>query len=361
MRQVFISYRRGSGLYMAKNIATYLSTHGYNVFFDYDSIENGVFDKQIFKAIEESSDFILVLTENSLDNCSNPNDWVLAEVLHAKRLHKNIILATDAERFNAYPDSLPDELDFLKQIDWTPVHPKLFEGSMKILISRLKSHSNKWRILYYLLISLLVSFCCLAAYLYYPTGMITANLDDDEDYPIEILDDYDTEDEALSDLVEDSFTDEITSILVRRSSKDYLKQMFIQVEDFEEIDTDTYGISEEELDALVKAMSLFSVREYYLQVKKAIADKQPQLLENFTPFLYKCGNFEWFVYRFLDQNSGYEYWRASAKLTNTVYINIVISTDKSNYISEKRFIVCLKRMLDKIDVRLMEYVSDEYS
>ena len=37
MKQVFISYRRGSGLYMAKNIATFLSARGYNVFFDYDS------------------------------------------------------------------------------------------------------------------------------------------------------------------------------------------------------------------------------------------------------------------------------------------------------------------------------------
>lgn len=361
MRQVFISYRRGSGLYMAKNIATYLSTHGYNVFFDYDSMENGVFDKQIFKAIEESSDFILVLTENSLDNCSNPNDWVLSEVLHAKKLHKNIILATDAERFKAYPDSLPNELNFLKKIDWTPVHPKLFEGSMKILIRRLKSRSNKWRVVYYLLIALLVSCCCLAAYLYYPTKMISANLDDDEDFPIEILEDFDCEDEALSDFVEESFTDEISSILIRRSSKDYSKQLFIQIEDFEEIDADTYNISEEELDAYIKTMSQFSVREYYLQVKKAIANKQPQLLENFTPFLYKSGNFEWLVYRFLDKNSGYECWRASAKVTSTVYLNIVICTEKSNIISEMRFIVCLKRMLDKIDVRLMNYISDEYS
>ena len=130
---VFISYRRGSGLYMAKNIATNLQNMGYSVFFDYDSMHNNEFDKQIYVAIKNSKDFILVLTENALDRCFLPDDWVAREVLYAKEHKKNIILATDAERFKNYPSNLPPSMDFLRNIDWTPIHPKLFEGSLKLL------------------------------------------------------------------------------------------------------------------------------------------------------------------------------------------------------------------------------------
>lgn len=85
---------------MAKNIATNLQNMGYSVFFDYDSMHNNEFDKQIYVAIKNSKDFILVLTENALDRCFLPDDWVAREVLYAKEHKKNIILATDAERFN---------------------------------------------------------------------------------------------------------------------------------------------------------------------------------------------------------------------------------------------------------------------
>lgn len=197
MKQVFISYRRGSGLYMAKNIATYLSTLGYKVFFDYDSMENGVFDKQIFSAIEDSNDFILVLTENSLDNCVYPNDWVRAEILCAKKHNKNIILATDAERFKEYPYNLPQEL-------------------------------------------------------------------------------------------------------------------------------------------------------YKIQ-------------EDFTPISNESGNFDWLIYRFYNPDVEKEIWRMSAKISETLYLNIIITTDKMNFVSERRFVVNLKRILSNNAPVFMKYIREEYS
>lgn len=154
--QVFISYRRGSGLYMAKNIATFLTQKGYRVFFDYTSMRNGEFNTQIYDAIAEAKDFILVLSESALDRCNDNNDWVRNEVLYAKKHKKNIILATDQNKFQ-YPQVLSEELDFLRRIDWTPIDAKLFDGSMKLLQKRLKSSSVLIPILSVLTLILFVS------------------------------------------------------------------------------------------------------------------------------------------------------------------------------------------------------------
>lgn len=169
---IFISYRRGSGLYLAKNIATSLQSFGYKVFFDYDSMHNDEFDTQIYKAIESSKDFILVLTEGALDRCYLDNDWVKREILCAKSHNKNIILATDDERFKDYPDNLPASLDFLKKIDWTPIHPKLFEGSLKLLCKRLTSHRKSIKYIIGSLAILAVMAISLLLYIVYPSEIL---------------------------------------------------------------------------------------------------------------------------------------------------------------------------------------------
>lgn len=355
---VFISYRRGTGLYMAKNIATYLRSHGYNVFFDYESIENGVFDKQIFTAIENSNDFILVLTEDALNACANQEDWVRAEIMCAKKYCKNMVLATDAERFNSYPDNLPSELDFLKMIDWTPIHPKLFEGSMKMLTKRLKSRSNKLRMLYAFGTVVLALILCLTGYLYYPDMTITAFIDDEESYPVNILSDYD---QGLDiDEFDDVTSEEIEVFFARNSSKDIFKQLIIEVDDLEEMDGGECGLSDEQVDVLVRAMENYTVREYYLQVKSGISKTRPQLHEDFTPVAYKSDSFDWLIFRLYNSETEKETWRIAAKVSNTLYLNWILTTDKMNYLSEKRFLINLKRMLKANEQTLMKYITEEY-
>lgn len=360
-KQVFVSYRRGSGLYMAKNIATYLSSKGYEVFFDYDSIENGVFDQQIFNAIENSNDFILVLTENALDNCTDSEDWVRAEVMCAKKHNKNIILATDAERFKTYPENLPKELQFLKKIDWTPIHPKLFEGSMKILTNRLKSRSKNRNFLYVGIAILAALLLSCAVYLYYPTGMTSANLGDDEDFPVNILSDYDYEDSALFDYFENTLGDEMEVILAQSSSTDKNCQMFIVFEDLNEINAAEHNISEEQLELYVKTISELSVREYYIQVKKGIMANDPTLKEDLTPFTYDRGGTTWIFYRFYNSNAENEIWKMSCHLFEALYANVTLTAGQMNYFQEMRFKIKLKRMLDEITPVLLKYARNEYS
>lgn len=340
---------------MAKNIAMYLEAHGYKVFFDYDSLENGMFDNQIYKAIEDSNDFILVLTENALNHCVNEDDWVRNEILHAKKHGKNIILATDSERFKSYPDNLPLQLQFLKSIDWTPIHPKLFEESMKMLTKRLKSHSKKLKVLYYSLFLISLISIALALYLYIPAKMMTYNLDDDEDYPIELFANYDTIEDV--DDFDDILPDEIEALFACRASKDRKDRILITVEDLEEIDPERYGFSDEQLDEFIKMMTDKPIQHYYEQMKKSLAISQ--LREDFTPIIHKSGNFEWIISRCYDSSINKETWRMSSKIGGVLFLNIIITGNKTNWLAEKRFVINLKRLLNRSDVVLMKFVEDE--
>ena len=65
---------------------------GYQVFFDYSSMRNGEFNRQIYDAIEEADDIVFIWSENALDNSSKNEDWVRIELLYAQKLNKHIII-----------------------------------------------------------------------------------------------------------------------------------------------------------------------------------------------------------------------------------------------------------------------------
>lgn len=89
---VFISYRRrGAGAGVAGELQTKLENLGYNVFLDVDDIGSGQFPQQIERAIEECSDFIIVLSPGTLDRCADKDDWVRREIVEAQSMDKNII------------------------------------------------------------------------------------------------------------------------------------------------------------------------------------------------------------------------------------------------------------------------------
>ena len=51
----------------------------------------------------------------------------------------------------------------------------------------------------------------------------------------------------------------------------------------------------------------------------------------------------------------------SAKISETLYLNIIITTDKMNFVSERRFVVNLKRILSNNAPVFMKYIREEYS
>lgn len=89
---IFISYRRkGAGAGVAGEIQAKLENRGYRVFLDVDDIVSGTFPEQIEKAIKESGDFLLILSQGMLDRCVDEDDWVRREIVTAEQYGKNVI------------------------------------------------------------------------------------------------------------------------------------------------------------------------------------------------------------------------------------------------------------------------------
>ncbi len=110
---VFISYRREGGLDFSSRLYEKLTNNGYTTFFDLEGMKAGRFDTQIYKKIERSDNFVLVLSPHSLDRCCEPDDWVRLETEKAIELNKNIVLIL-MQGFD-FPDNLPDSLNCIRK------------------------------------------------------------------------------------------------------------------------------------------------------------------------------------------------------------------------------------------------------
>lgn len=138
---VFVSYRRES-FAQANLIAEKLRKLGYSVFFDIDTLRSNKFNEQLLDAINNCSDFILILPPHALDRCDNEKDWVRAEVLHALQQKKNIIpiLLTGFE----WPEEMPaglEELPYYQSIKVGDV--EFFDQTVARLAGYLLSRPHK--------------------------------------------------------------------------------------------------------------------------------------------------------------------------------------------------------------------------
>ena len=88
----FVSYRRDGGSHIA-TLLKLLLERDYNkqVFLDVDELQVGRFDEKLLELIETTSSFILILTGRCLDRCTDKNDWLKREIVHAIATGRNII------------------------------------------------------------------------------------------------------------------------------------------------------------------------------------------------------------------------------------------------------------------------------
>lgn len=105
---IFISYRR-EAFESASLICEKLKAAGYTVFLDLEAMRSGKFNEQLYRVIEGCKDFVLVLPENALDRCSDPNDWLRLEITHALKYQKNIIPVL--LRNFSWPSLMPEGLE----------------------------------------------------------------------------------------------------------------------------------------------------------------------------------------------------------------------------------------------------------
>lgn len=140
--QAFISYRRDTGRETARNIYEKLTMKGINTFFDYSSMREGKFNQQIYEAIEQADDFILILSKNALDRCIFSDDWVRIEIEHALKHNKNIILV-NVEKEIEFPDNLPETLIELPNYHAMTLSQEYYEESIAKLIKMLTSKHSQ--------------------------------------------------------------------------------------------------------------------------------------------------------------------------------------------------------------------------
>lgn len=142
---VFISYRRKDGRHHARIIELALKLSGYeNIFFDFSSLKDGVFNTEIYDAIFSCKDFILVLTPLALKKCSEEGDWVAKEIRYAIKHNRKIIPVVIGDTFNGWPKDFPEDMNCVKDIHQHKlVDDEYFEDSISKLVSRLSTTANK--------------------------------------------------------------------------------------------------------------------------------------------------------------------------------------------------------------------------
>ncbi|MBN1453242.1 MAG: toll/interleukin-1 receptor domain-containing protein [Anaerolineales bacterium] len=135
-KTVFISYRR-KDVYRALAIYQYLTSHGYDVFFDYTNISSGDFEQIIVANIRARAHFILILTPTALDRCNEPGDWLRREIETAIDERRNIVPLFIEDFSFDLPNvsgKLTGKLSFLKRYNGLFVHDDFFEQAMNRLV-----------------------------------------------------------------------------------------------------------------------------------------------------------------------------------------------------------------------------------
>ncbi len=135
---VFISYRRDGGLDLARSIAYWFRANGFKCFIDQTELTTGRFNQQIYKAIDGTQYFLLLVTENALDRCCTEGDWVRREIEYARSKNVTIIPLTPFPDFGkALPAELPETLEFLRETEASQLdRQKNFESTLEAMVKR---------------------------------------------------------------------------------------------------------------------------------------------------------------------------------------------------------------------------------
>lgn len=135
MYDVFISYRRDGGFEMARLLYEHLKAVGLNPFFDLEELRSGQFNIKLYKAIEDSANFLLVLPVNALERCGNEDDWLRLEIEHAIKKDKNIVplMMNGFE----WPQYIPESIGKLPFYNAVKMSREYFDATISRLLTML--------------------------------------------------------------------------------------------------------------------------------------------------------------------------------------------------------------------------------
>lgn len=137
-KTVFICYRRDD-LPWALAVYKDLTYHGYDVFFDFMSINSGSFEDVIIGNIKARAHFLIILTPSTLERCAIPGDWVRREIENAMKNTRNIVpLMFENFDFNdsSVAKSLTGDLAILNRYNGLRMPSEYFDEGMDRLRER---------------------------------------------------------------------------------------------------------------------------------------------------------------------------------------------------------------------------------
>lgn len=130
---VFISYRRGDASSSARLIRGELRSFHLRVFLDVDDLRAGYFDEALLRHIENTPNFVVILSPGSLARCADENDWFRQEVAHALKTGKNIVPIL-MPGFEFPPkELLPEDISQLRVYQSVPYSHEFFDAMMNKL------------------------------------------------------------------------------------------------------------------------------------------------------------------------------------------------------------------------------------
>jgi formylglycine-generating enzyme required for sulfatase activity len=137
-KTVFISYRRAQSRHWARSMFLDLKANGWDVFLDVDTIDSGDFDRIILNQIGARAHFILLISEGSMQRCTNEGDWLLREIEEAVRLQRNIVPIVDEgvdfdHEMSHLPPALRNDISKKNALPWNHFY---FDSAMEKLRTR---------------------------------------------------------------------------------------------------------------------------------------------------------------------------------------------------------------------------------
>lgn len=136
-KTVFVSYRRSVSRHLARAIAVDLRAHGYDVFFDVDTVDSGEFDRIVLQQIALRRHFVLVLSRGALERCADEDDWLRREIEAALSLKRNIVPVFESNfSFSHEAKHLPESLRDLPRFNGVPIYHYYFDAAMETLRTR---------------------------------------------------------------------------------------------------------------------------------------------------------------------------------------------------------------------------------
>ena len=132
---IFISYRRKDAGAHAIMLHRDLKGAGYSVFLDLHTLGRGDFVDNIHNAIDDCKDFILLLSQDALnERIHSEDDVMLKEIMRAYEKNKPII-GIMLDGFEAFPQNLPKKLSFLSRVNCLPCKMVYYDAMFQRLIS----------------------------------------------------------------------------------------------------------------------------------------------------------------------------------------------------------------------------------